>query len=67
MDLAAENYEVISLRPHQLGYFPEVQKLIEKIAVEMTEAEKSAGELATTVENASYSQPQVISDEDLPF
>jgi len=67
MDLAAENYEVISLRPNQLGYFPEVQKLIETIAVEMTEVEKSAGEFATEIENASYSKPVVVSDDDIPF
>jgi hypothetical protein len=67
MDLAAENYEVISLRPSELGYFSEIQKLVEKIAVEMTEAEKSAGELATEVENATFSAPLEISDEDIPF
>jgi hypothetical protein len=65
--LAAENYEVLSLRPNEIGYFSEVQKLVEKIAVEMTEAERSAWELATAVENATYSQPDIVTDEDLPF
>ncbi len=67
MDLAAENFEVISLRPNERGYFPEVQKLVEKIAVEMADADKSAGDLATDVENATYTQPQKVSDDDIPF
>jgi hypothetical protein len=67
MDLAAENYEVLSLRPKELGYFPEVQKLVEKLSVEMTEAERSAGELATDVGNATFSKPVKISDDDIPF
>jgi hypothetical protein len=68
MDLAAENYEVISLRPQTVGYFPEVQKLVEKIAIEMTEAERNAWELATSVDNDSFQLPSPpITDEDIPF
>jgi hypothetical protein len=66
LDLAAENYEVISLRP---GYFREVQKLVERIEIEMTEAERDARwELATSVDNDSFQLPSpAITDEDIPF
>jgi hypothetical protein len=68
VELAAENYEVISLRPDELGYFPEVQKLVERFSVEMTEAERSAWDLATDVEVASWSGgTPTITDEDIPF
>jgi hypothetical protein len=67
IDLAAENYEVLSLRPNERGYFPEVQKLVERIAVEMTEANRSAWELATEVDNATFTRPPQVNDEDIPF
>ncbi len=66
-DLAAENYEVLSLRPKAIGYFPEVQKLVEKIAIGMAESEKFGWEFSTTVENASYVEPPEIDDSDIPF
>jgi hypothetical protein len=66
--LAGEDYEVISLRPNELGYYKEVQRLLEKIYEEMMEAEKSAWDLATEVEIASTTGgPGTITDEDIPF
>ena len=67
LELAAENYDVISLRPDDLGYFPEVQKLVERFSVEMTEAERSAWDYATEIEIASWSGPPLITDDDIPF
>jgi len=68
VELAAENYEVLSLRPGERGYFSEVQRVVERFSGEMSEAERSAWDLATEVELASWSggMPQ-ISDEDIPF
>ena len=66
-NLAAEGFEVISLRPNQLGYFPEVQRLVERIAVDMAEAERSAWDIATQVEIGETVPKGTITDEDIPF
>jgi hypothetical protein len=66
-ELASEGYEVISLRPNQNKYFPEVQKLLERFYREMSEAETSQWELATEVNVVSTIGGSVITDEDIPF
>jgi hypothetical protein len=66
-DLASEGYEIISLRPTEKGYFEEVRKLVERFAVEMTDAERNRSELATSVDNRACIAPAPILDEDIPF
>lgn len=67
-NLAAEGFDVVSLRPNQLGYFQEVQKLVERIAVDMSEAERSPWDIATEVEvRETVPKNAPITDEDIPF
>jgi very-short-patch-repair endonuclease len=67
VELAAEGYEVLSLRPNELGYFREVQKLVERIAGDMSEAERSARDIATEVEVERTVPKNALADEDIPF
>ena len=66
-ELASEGYEVLSLRPTELGYFAEVQKLVERIAKDMSEAERSPWDIATEVEMEQTVPKPPISDEEIPF
>ena len=64
--LASEGYEVLSLRPHQLGYFAEVQKLVERIALDMSGHERYGSTIATHVD-LEQTVPKILRDEDIPF
>ncbi|MFZ0304864.1 MAG: hypothetical protein WAL75_19380 [Terracidiphilus sp.] len=66
-DLAAEDYEVISVRPGDKGYFLEVRTLIERFYAEMTESKESEWELATEITVSHHTGGTSITDEDIPF
>ena len=66
-DLTTEGYQVISLRPGDKGYFPEVRALVERFYAEMRVAKESQWQLATEIAVSHYTGGSTLTDEDIPF
>ena len=65
IEVRAQGYDVVSLRPAARGYLEEVRRLVERVDEKMTQAETDAGKVAIDVEVASWEPPDL--DDDLPF
>lgn len=66
MELEAQGYTVLSFRPSNKGYYEEVQKLLERIEVEMDEAERDLSTVVIDLTVTDVTVPE-ITDDDIPF